>query len=318
MNTITGLWTVSILSVCLVSGAAAQQSDSSRATVRLKDGSVLKGKVADESIRFQSSMGSVDLKVSDISSIEFAGGEAASSGAARPSSVPAIPQAGSKPARRVSGAPVSTKRFGPMPGLPPMAAYTAHDDSFSLYYPEGWTVNVSANAISLRQSPDDPGSAGMNIMPLSFQGAAYTSEGVIRLMAEQVAKIKPTLKVYNPKNLSQRPDMKAVQFSYDNEGVLIKGVAIAVAQGDQGMWVDIYGEESRLDFDPALLLSYVTQSISASGAPKQPAFRQTPPQQASGGDTRRPATGSMLGAHMWNMTPYMFPNAFSTYIPRLY
>ncbi|MBI4677423.1 MAG: hypothetical protein HY748_07560 [Elusimicrobia bacterium] len=286
------------LCACLVAGAAAQQGDSTRATVRLKDGSVLKGKVADESIRFQSSMGETDLKVSDISSIEFA--------------------AGSKPARRVSGRPASAKRPGPIPGLPPMAAYRAQDGSFSLYYPEGWTVNVSPNVIGLQEAPDDPASAGMNIMPLNFRDAAYTSGDVIKLMAEQVAQIKPTLKVYNPKVLSQSPDMRAVQFSYDNEGALIKGVAIAVAQGDQGMWVDIYGEESRINFDPSVLLSYVTQSLSSSGTPKEPTFRQAPPQQASAGDVRSQTNKAMLGAHMWNMTPYMFPNAFSTYIPPLY
>jgi hypothetical protein len=199
-----------------------------------------------------------------------------------------------------------------------MATYVAPDKSFSIYYPQGWTVKQGQESLSIVQNPRDPMSTGINILPFQFGQQYITSSQIINMLASQMQMQNPTFNLASTQQLSQQPDIMAASYSYAANNVTMVGLAIAISQGSQGYWAEIYGRQNGFTgYDPAQVLAYVVQSVNQGTTPNQPQMAQaqqgqgaSQEQQLSPGEYQQRMNDAMVGTHMWNMAPYISPNMF--------
>ncbi|MBN2541822.1 hypothetical protein JXI42_03070 [bacterium] len=215
-----------------------------------------------------------------------------------------------------------------------MAVYTAEDNSFSMYYPADWTVTLSEAGATITQDPANQLSPAIDLYPLQFE-VPYSSDQIINFLADEMRMLYPSFNIISNNRISEQPDIGGVLFSYVESDVNIIGFAVSMTDGTQGMWADIYGpEDSFTGYNPSLLLTYILQSLNQGSAPNQPQIDI--PEEMAGEAAATPSTetssqpepGSeeykkkmeeaMMGTHMWNMSPYLFPDAFDTYIPPMY
>lgn len=135
----------------------------------------------------------------------------------------------------------------------------------------------------------------------------------------------PTFKIIEVQQIKDKPDIKGALFSYIANNVKFGGFGIAISQGKQGFWADIYGkEDSFTTYNPVMVLSYVLQSLNQGEKPLEPKIeipkevaeksKEAAPKEGSDEYYKKKTAESMMGTHMWNMTPYMFPKAFSSKI----
>lgn len=201
-----------------------------------------------------------------------------------------------------------------------MVTYVAPDKSFSLYYPDGWTVTQSQERLSIIQNPRDPMSTGINILPFQFGQQYFTSAQIVNMLASQMQVQNPTFSLAGTQQLSQQPDITIVSYSYVANDVAMVGLGVAVSQGYQGYWAEIYGRQNGfIGFDPAQVLVYVLQSMNQGTTPNEPQIAQAQQgqgayqeQQLSPEEYQQRMDDAMVGTHMWNMAPYIAPDVFTT------
>ena len=202
-----------------------------------------------------------------------------------------------------------------------MATYVAPDQGFSFYYPEGWTVQSGQDRVMILQNPQIPHSAAINLMPLQFGQQFFTSEQIIQSLAQQSMASNPTMAIDSIQKMSYSPDISSTSYSYQDNMVRIVGLGVAISHGTQGFWADIYGkQESFSGFNPAEVLIYVLSSLNSGSKPATPQMiQQEQPQQAgkneqqmSKEEIQKKTEEAAVGAHMWNMAPYIAPDVFTT------
>jgi hypothetical protein len=201
-----------------------------------------------------------------------------------------------------------------------MTTYVSPDKSFSLYYPQGWTVNQTQGRLSIVQKPGDAMSAGINILPLQFGQQYFTSAQIISMLASQMQIQNPTFNLASTQQLSQQPDIMAASYSYGADNVTMVGLGIAISQGYHGYWAEIYGRQNGFTgYDPGQVLAYVVQSLNQGTTPNEPQMAQVrqglganQQQQLSPGEYQQRMNDAMVGTHMWNMAPYIAPDVFTT------
>jgi len=160
-----------------------------------------------------------------------------------------------------------------------MATYVAPDRSFSLYYPDGWTVTQSQERLSIVKNPHDPMSTRISIMPFQ-SGEQYSTSGqIINILTSQRQVKNPTFNIGSTQQLSLQPDVTAVTYSYDENNVTIVGLGIAISHGHKGYWAEIYGRQNGFTgYDPPQVLTYVLKSLNKGTTPNKPQMTQAPQQ----------------------------------------
>jgi hypothetical protein len=112
-------------------------------------------------------------------------------------------------------------------------------------------------------------------------------------------------------------------FSYTEGKTPMSGLALAASLGSHAVWADLYGRDSDFKrINPAILLTFVLQSMSQGATPSTPtvpvvtpAIKKAAAKSASEGGSggapaataKKKATRSMLMSHYWNMYPHLYP-----------
>ncbi len=168
------------------------------------------------------------------------------------------------------------------------------------------------------KNPHDATQPGINVNPFNFGQDKISSQQLIGMLASQMQAQNPTFAIAEIRPLSQNPDIMAVSYNYSANNINIVGLGVAIAQGSKGYWAEIYGTEQGLSgFNPPEVLMYVMQSMNSGTTPNtpQPSQQAQQPaagqQQASKSDQQK-MEDAAVGAHMWNMAPYIAPDVFTT------
>lgn len=215
----------------------------------------------------------------------------------------------------------------PFPGLH-MATYTAPDKSFSMYYPKGWSASPQESGITFAENSADDSSAHIDVFVLQFGEQSFTTEQIITLLANTLKQQYPSLKIVEQKQLSTKPDIRGVLFSYQEGKIPMSGFGLVLSAGKAAIWSDIYGKDSGFTgYNPVVLLSYVMQSLAQGTKPNQPQIQGsqkaqkaavTPPRPAADAETRKKIEEAAVMTHFWNNAQYIVPDAFSTYVPPMF
>ena len=190
-----------------------------------------------------------------------------------------------------------------------MAAYTAPDRSFALLIPQGWTPQPSQNGITFIEKASDPISTRIDLFVIQLGQSPVTSAQFIQYLANQMKARYPSFQVTGTRALSEKPDVTVVIFTYEESGVKVSGFGVAQCNPGVALWTDIYGRDDGFrHYNPALLLTYVLQSMNQGPIPGSPAL----PQPATIEQARQKADAqqmkkSMVMTHYWNMYPYLYP-----------
>lgn len=214
----------------------------------------------------------------------------------------------------------------PFPGLH-MDAYTAPDKSFSMYYPRGWKAAPQDSGISFAQNPADDTSAHIDVFVLQFGEQSYTTEQIVGLLSGMLKQQYPSLKIVEQKQLSEKPDIRGVLFSYREGKIPMSGFGLVLSAGKAAIWSDIYGRDSGfVGYNPVVVLSYVIQSLAQGTRPNRPQIQGSPRVQKAAVTPRPPADPekqkkieeAAVMTHFWNNAHYIVPDAFSTYVPPMF
>lgn len=212
----------------------------------------------------------------------------------------------------------------PFPGLH-MATYTAPDQSFSMYYPKGWSATPQESGISFAQDSSDDTSVHIDVFVLQFGEQSFTTEQIINLLAGTMKQQYPSLKIVEQKQLSTKPDIRGVLFSYKEGKIPMSGFGLVLSAGKAAIWSDIYGKDSGFTgYNPVVVLSYVMQSLAQGPKPNKPQIQQSKKAvkaaQAPRTDaqTQKKIEEAAVMTHFWNNAHYIVPDAFSTYVPPLF
>ncbi len=207
----------------------------------------------------------------------------------------------------------------------PMAVYTAPDESFSFYYPRGWTVEPGGSGFSIYENPSDPSAMGIDVMLAQLEKPDMTSSQVISALVDQMKEIYPDIQIDAIQQVSTNPDISGATFHFSREGHKIGGFSLSVCHGGNILWADIYGARQRIArVNYIHLLLYVLQSMNSGPVPNTPpdynsvltAQTQKPAQpQPSAGSSDGAFMESATKAHMWNMAPYLMPSVFQPLPP---
>lgn len=190
-----------------------------------------------------------------------------------------------------------------------MAAYTAPDRSFSILVPRGWSAQPSALGITFIEKVSDPLSAHIDLFVIQLGQSPVKSAQFIQVLAGQMKSRYPSFQVSGTLALSGNPDVTAVLFTYEDSGVRVSGFGIAQCNPNVALWTDIYGkDEGFRSYNPALLLTYVLQSMNQGATPGSPQLPQTTTiAQARQKAESQAMKKSMVMTHYWNMYPYLYP-----------
>jgi hypothetical protein len=222
--------------------------------------------------------------------------------------------------------PAFAGKQAPFPGLH-MAAYTAPDESFSMYYPKGWTATPQESGISFAENSADDTSAHIDVFVLQFGEQSYTTEQIVALLANMMKQQYPSLKIVESKQLSRQPDVRGVLFSYKEGKVPMSGFGLVLSAGKAAIWSDIYGKDSGFTgYNPVVVLSYVMQSLAQGPKPSQPKIQGSKraqkaavtPRPPADPDTQKKMDEAAVMTHFWNNAHYIVPDAFSTYVPPMF
>jgi hypothetical protein len=190
-----------------------------------------------------------------------------------------------------------------------MAAYTAPDRSYSILVPQGWTAQPSASGITFVEKASDPLSARIDLFVIQLGQTPMTSAQFIQVVANQMKTRYPSFQLSGTRALAQNPDVTAVLFVYQDSGVKMSGFGMALCNPNVVLWTDIYGkDEGFRNYNPAMLLTYVLQSMSQGTTPASPHLPQPATiAQANQQTASQKTKSAMLMTHYWNMYPHLYP-----------